>query len=79
MWKNYMKMSVIEEVLVYTALKLYVFGVIWSIFSRIWTEYREILRTSPHSLRMREIMEQKNSEYGQFSRSDTCKLEAEIP
>ena len=74
-----MKMSVIEEVLVYTALNLSVFGVIWSIFSHIWTEYQKILRTSPYSLRMREIIEQKNSEYGQFSRSDTCKLEAEIP
>ena len=26
----------------------------WSVFSRIGTEYKEILRISPHSVRMRE-------------------------
>ena len=26
----------------------------WSVFSRIWTEYREILRTFLYSVRMRE-------------------------
>ena len=41
----------------------------WSVFSRIWTEYGEILRISPYSVRMRENMDQNNSEYGYFSRS----------
>ena len=41
----------------------------WSAFSRIWTEYGEILRISPYSVRMRENTDQNNSEYGQFSRS----------
>ena len=27
----------------------------WSAFSRIWTEYGEILRISPYSVRMREM------------------------
>ena len=30
-----------------------------------------ILRISPHSVRMRENTDQKNSEYGHFSRSDS--------
>ena len=30
-----------------------------SVFSRIWTEYREILRISPHSVQMRENTDQK--------------------
>ena len=40
-----------------------------SVFSRIWTEYGEIFRISPYSVRIRENVEQKNSEYGPFSRS----------
>ena len=39
-------------------------------FSRIRTEYGEILRISPYSIRMRENADQKNSKYGQLSRSD---------
>ena len=39
----------------------------WSVFSRIWTG--EILRISPYSVRMREIADQNNSEYGHFLRS----------
>ena len=35
----------------------------WPVFFRIWTEY------SPYSVRMRENTDQKNSEYGHFSRS----------
>ena len=38
----------------------------WSVFSRIWTEYGEILRISPCSIRMRENTDQNNSEYGHF-------------
>ena len=53
----------------------------WSIFSRIRTEYEEILRLSPYSVRMRENMDQNNFEYGQFLRSEgvlesTCSLRA---
>ena len=40
----------------------------WSVFSRIWTEYGDILRIHPYSVHMREKTEQKNSEYGHFSR-----------
>ena len=36
----------------------------WSVFSRIWTEY------ALYSVRMWENMDQKNSEYGHFSRSE---------
>ena len=42
----------------------------WSAFSRIRTEYREILRIFPYSVRMREYADQNNSEYGHLSRSD---------
>ena len=41
----------------------------WSVFSRTRTEYREILRISPYSVRMRENTDQKNSEYGHVSSS----------
>ena len=40
-----------------------------SAFSRIWTEYGEILRISPYSVRMRGNTDQKNSEDGHFSSS----------
>ena len=42
-------------------------GFFWSVFSRIRTEYGEILS---NSVRMRENTDQKISEYGHFSRSD---------
>ena len=41
----------------------------WSVYSSIWTEYGKILRISPYSVGMWENMDQKNSEYGHFSRS----------
>ena len=41
----------------------------WSVFSRIRTEYGEILRIFPYSIRMRENTDQNNSEYGHFLRS----------
>ena len=41
----------------------------WSVFSRIVTEYGEILTIPPYSVWMRENMDQKNSEDGHFSRS----------
>ena len=42
---------------------------LWSVFPRIRTEYGEVLRTSPCSVRMRESTDQENSEYGRFLRS----------
>ena len=41
----------------------------WSRFSRIRTEYGEILRISPYSVRMWENTDQNNSEYRHFLRS----------
>ena len=41
----------------------------WYVFSRIWTEYKEILRISPYSVRRRENTDQKKSKYRHFSRS----------
>ena len=41
----------------------------WSAFSRIRTEYGEILCISPYSVRMSENTDQNNSEYKHFSRS----------
>ena len=43
----------------------------WPVFSRIRTEYGEILRISPYSVQMRENTDQKNSVFRHFSRSDT--------
>ena len=40
----------------------------WSIFSGIQTKYREILHISQYSIQMTENMDQKNPEYGHFSR-----------
>ena len=50
----------------------------WSVFSRIQTEYREILRTFPYSVQMRENVDQNNSEYGHFLRSAESNTEARI-
>ena len=41
----------------------------WYVFLRIRTEYGDILRISPYSVRMRENADQKNSVFGRFSRS----------
>ena len=41
----------------------------WSAFSRIWTDYGEILRISPYLVRMRENADQNNCEYGHILRS----------
>ena len=46
----------------------------WSAFSRIRTEYGEILRITRYSVRMRENADQNNSEYGHFSRSEFVSL-----
>ena len=45
----------------------------WFVFSRIRTEYRELLHISPYSVQMRENANQNISEYGRFSRSDNWK------
>ena len=42
----------------------------WTAFSHIQAEYGEILRISPHSVRMRENADQNNSENRHFLRSD---------
>ena len=42
----------------------------WLAFSRILTEYGEILRISLYSVLMRENADQNNSEYGHSLRSD---------
>ena len=47
---------------------------LWSAFSHIRTEYREIRSISPYLVQMRENADQNNSEYGNFSRSDSNKL-----
>ena len=39
-----------------------------SIVFRIWTEYEEILRIYPYSVRMLENTDQKNTEYKHFLR-----------
>ena len=43
---------------------------LWSVFSRIRTEYGEILHISSYSVRIQENADQKNSEYRDFLRSD---------
>ena len=47
----------------------------WSAFSRIRTEYGDILRISPYSVQMQENTDQKNSKYGYFSRRGKIALE----
>ena len=46
----------------------------WSAFSRIRTEYGEILRISLYSVRMWERADQNNSEYGHFLGSACSRL-----
>ena len=50
--------------------KVSIFGVIMVCISRIRTEYGEILLISQYSVRMWENIDQNNSQYGHFSRSD---------
>ena len=45
----------------------------WSVFSHIRTEYRKIASITPYSVQMRENTDQKNSEYGHFSCSNSIK------
>ena len=46
----------------------------WPVFSRIRNEYGEILRISPYSVRMWGNTDQKNSVFGQFSRSQSYQI-----
>ena len=48
---------------------MYVFGIILVHIFGIRTEYGEVLRISPYSVRMRENTDQNNSEYRHSSRS----------
>ena len=41
----------------------------WSVFSRIWTEYGNLQSKCTYSVRITGKSDQKNSEYGHFSRS----------
>ena len=41
---------------------MFVFGISWSVFSRIWTEYVDLLYKYLYSMRMRENTDQKNTE-----------------
>ena len=43
----------------------------WSVFSRIWTEYGELLRIYPYSVQMHENMDQNNPKYEHFLRSNS--------
>ena len=51
---------------------------VWSysgpLFSRIWTEYGEILECGPNSVEMLENADQKNPDYEHFLRSDRLKI-----
>ena len=40
----------------------------WSVFSRILTEFGEILHISSYSVQIQENTDQKNSKYGHFLR-----------
>ena len=43
----------------------------WPAFSSIRTKYGNLLSNSPYSVQIQEIMDQKNSAFGHFSRRDT--------
>ena len=38
----------------------------WSVFSRIWTEYRDLQSKSPYTVQIWENTDQKNSAFGHF-------------
>ena len=44
---------------------------LWSVFSRIRTEYAEIRSICPYSVRLWKNTDQKSSEYEHFSRTDS--------
>ena len=50
----------------------------WSVFSRIRTEYGDLRRKSPYSVWMQKNMDQKNSEYRHFLRSDNIEIRRQV-
>ena len=40
----------------------------WSVFSRIWTEYGDLLRKSPYLVQIRENKDHRNSVFKHFLR-----------
>ena len=60
MWSKYVMYHCLKSVRIRSYFRIFV-------FSRIWTEYGEILRISPYSVRMRKNADQNNSEYGHLS------------
>ena len=53
--------------------------IFWSVFSRIWTEYREIRSIFPYSIQIPENKDQKKSEYEHFSRRiDSCTIPTDL-
>ena len=65
-WTSYIRSIYVP----WTAWKASVCGVFLVRIFLIWTKYGEIRSISLYSVQMRENPDQKNSEYGQFSRSD---------
>ena len=53
-------------------------SIFWSVFSKIRTEYGEILRISPYSVRIRENTDQKILRFGHFSHSDVY-MQSKLP
>ena len=49
--------------------------IFWPVFSFIRTEYGDLQSKYPYSVRMRENMNRKKSENGNFPRSATCASE----
>ena len=46
----------------------------WSLFSRIWTEYKDLRSKSLYSLRIQEVTDQKKkSVFGKFSCNDALR------
>ena len=65
-------LKIFEEIFVAvttTAYNLSVFGVFWSLFPHIRTEYWDTRSISPCPVQMQENTNRKNSEYGHFSGS----------
>ena len=50
----------------------------WFSFSRIWTEYGEILSVSPYSVQRQQNADQNNSEYRHFSHNGGYECEFPI-
>ena len=57
-----------------TAWKVSVFGVFLVYIFHIRTEYGDLKSKSPHSVRMQENKDQKNSEYGHFLHIESVKV-----